>query len=187
MTDSQDIEKPLIEHLLELRSCLLRGLLAWLLVFIGLVYFANDIYSFVAQPLMVFLPEGSSMIATDVTATFFTPFKLTLFVAAVVTMPYWLFQLWRYIGPALYYNERRLAVPLLLSSVMLFYLGMAFAYLGGFAHWHSLFFVAVSPEGVTVMTDISSYLGFILKLFFAFGVAFEIPSGYHIVVVARSH
>lgn len=165
---------PLVQHLIELRDRLLRMILAVLLIFCGLFYFANDIYTFVAAPLQKFLPPNASMIATDVTSPFFTPFKLTLFTAVVVAIPYLLYQLWGFIAPALYKHEKRFAFPLLCSSVALFYGGMAFAYFIVFPLVFG-FFTSVGPEGVTVMTDISLYLNFVLKLFFAFGLAFQIP------------
>ncbi|MDN3637317.1 twin-arginine translocase subunit TatC [Simiduia curdlanivorans] len=165
---------PLVQHLIELRDRLLRMILAVLIIFCGLFYFANEIYTFVAAPLQKFLPPNASMIATDVTSPFFTPFKLTLFTSVVAAMPYLLFQLWGFIAPALYKHEKRFAFPLLCSSVTLFYGGMAFAYFIVFPLVFG-FFTSVGPEGVTVMTDISLYLNFVLKLFFAFGLAFQIP------------
>jgi len=165
---------PLVQHLIELRDRLLRMILAVLIIFCGLFYFANEIYSFVAAPLQKFLPPNASMIATDVTSPFFTPFKLTLFTSVVAAMPYLLFQMWGFIAPALYKHEKRFAFPLLCSSVTLFYGGMAFAYFIVFPLVFG-FFTSVGPEGVTVMTDISLYLNFVLKLFFAFGLAFQIP------------
>ncbi|UTA48542.1 twin-arginine translocase subunit TatC [Simiduia sp. 21SJ11W-1] len=165
---------PLVQHLIELRDRLLRMLLAVLVVFLSLFYFANDIYTFVAAPLEKFLPPNASMIATDVTSPFFTPFKLTLFAAVVVAIPYLLYQLWGFVAPALYKHEKRFALPLLCASVSLFYAGMAFAYYVVFPLVFG-FFTSVGPENVTVMTDISLYLNFVLKLFFAFGMAFQIP------------
>lgn len=165
---------PLVQHLIELRDRLLRMLLAVLVVFACLFYFANDIYAFVAAPLQKFLPAGASMIATDVTSPFFTPFKLTLFTSVVLAIPYLLYQIWAFIAPALYKHEKRYAAPLLVASVSLFYAGMAFAYFIVFPLVFG-FFTSVGPAGVTVMTDISLYLNFVLKLFFAFGMAFQIP------------
>lgn len=167
-------EQPLVQHLLELRSCLLKSLAAVLIVFIALFAFANDIYEFVAAPLQKFLPENSSMIATDVTSPFLTPFKLTLFTSLFIAMPFILYQIWSFIAPALYKKEKRLAIPLFLSSVVLFYLGVAFAYYVVFPLVFG-FFTSVGPQSVTIMTDISQYLTFVMKLFFAFGAAFEIP------------
>lgn len=171
---SDDVELPLVAHLIELRDRLLRAILAVLLVFLGLFYFANDIYTFVAQPLQKFLPDDAGMIATEVASPFLTPFKMTLFTSVLVALPFLLYQLWSFVAPALYRNEKRLIIPLLVSSVLLFYAGMAFAYFVVFPLVFG-FFTSVAPEGVTVMTDMGRYLDFVLKLFFAFGCAFEIP------------
>ncbi len=173
MSDS-DQKSPLVEHLLELRSRILRGLLAVLIVFIGLFNFANDIYAYISEPLRRFLPEGSTMIATEVASPFLTPFKLTLVLSIFIAVPILLYQAWAFIAPGLYKNEKRIAIPLLLSSILLFYAGIAFAYYIVFPLIFG-FFTSVGPENVTVMTDINSYLDFILKLFFAFGIAFEVP------------
>ncbi|QLE84067.1 MULTISPECIES: twin-arginine translocase subunit TatC [Shewanella] len=167
-------QQPLISHLLELRNRLLRAIGSVLLVFICLVYWANDIYHYMATPLMQALPETSSMIATDVAAPFFAPFKLTLVLAFFIAIPYVLYQIWSFIAPGLYKHEKRLMMPLLASSTLLFYLGIAFTYYIVFPVVFG-FFTSVAPEGVEVATDISSYLSFVLKLFFAFGLAFEIP------------
>ncbi|MGS0682748.1 twin-arginine translocase subunit TatC [Shewanella sp. 125m-7] len=167
-------QQPLISHLLELRTKLLKAIGSVLLVFICLVYWANDIYHYMATPLMQVLPESSSMIATDVAAPFFAPFKLTLVLSFFVAVPYVLYQVWSFVAPGLYKHEKRLVVPLLTSSTLLFYLGIAFAYYIVFPVVFG-FFASAAPEGVLVATDISSYLDFILKLFFAFGLAFEIP------------
>ncbi|ABZ78424.1 Sec-independent protein translocase, TatC subunit [Shewanella halifaxensis HAW-EB4] len=167
-------QQPLISHLLELRTKLLKAIGSVLLVFICLVYWANDIYHFMATPLMHALPESSSMIATDVAAPFFAPFKLTLVLSFFVAVPYVLYQVWSFVAPGLYKHEKRLVMPLLASSTFLFYLGIAFAYYIVFPVVFG-FFTSAAPEGVEVATDISSYLNFILKLFFAFGLAFEIP------------
>ncbi len=169
-----DKELPLVQHLIELRNRLLRIVVIVLVIFLGLFYFANDIYTLTAAPLQKFLPESTGMIATDVTSPFLAPFKLTLFVAVLLAAPFILHQIWAFIAPGLYKHEKQLAVPLLVSSVVLFYGGMAFAYFVVFPLIFG-FFTSVGPEGVSVMTDISSYLDFVLKLFFAFGVAFEIP------------
>ncbi|WP_028766635.1 twin-arginine translocase subunit TatC [Shewanella fidelis] len=167
-------QQPLISHLLELRTKLLRAIGSVLFVFICLVYWANDIYHYMATPLMQALPESSSMIATDVAAPFFAPFKLTLVLSFFVAIPYVLYQVWSFVAPGLYKHEKRLVMPLLASSTLLFYLGIAFAYYIVFPVVFG-FFTSVAPVGVEVATDISSYLSFILKLFFAFGLAFEIP------------
>ena len=169
-----DTEQPLIAHLAELRNRLLRCLACVFVVFVGLSFFANDIYSLVAGPLMAQLPEQSSMIATEVAAPFLAPFKLTFFVAVFIATPYLLYQAWAFVAPGLYQNERRLVLPLMSSSVLLFYLGCAFAFLVVFPLLFA-FLTSTAPVGVTVMTDISNYLNFILKMFFAFGIAFEVP------------
>ena len=170
------MSKPLtlFDHLIELRSRLLKSILAVLVIFCGLVYFAQDLYQFIAQPLLDVLPEGTQMIATEVASPFFAPFKLTLILSLFVAIPVILFQIWAFIAPGLYQNEKRLVAPLMFGSSILFYAGVAFAYFVVFPLAFS-FFTSVAPEGVTIATDISSYLDFILKIFFAFGVAFEIP------------
>ncbi|MFY0675736.1 MAG: twin-arginine translocase subunit TatC [Neptuniibacter sp.] len=170
----QDQEQPLISHLVELRKRLMHVVLIILALFLGLFYFANDLYTYLSAPLTALLPEGTSMIATDVTSPFFAPFKLTLVAAIFAAMPFILHQIWGFIAPGLYKHERRFAVPLLFSSILLFYAGVAFAYFVVFPLIFG-FFTSVGPENVAVMTDISSYLNFVLKLFFAFGVVFEIP------------
>jgi sec-independent protein translocase protein TatC len=167
-------EQPFLSHLVELRDRLLRMVVAILLVFLVLFPFANEIYTFMAEPIRAQLPEGSQMIATQVASPFLTPFKLALVVALFVAMPYVLYQFWAFVAPGLYTHEKRLAVPLLASSIVLFYLGMAFAYFVVFPLVFG-FFTAVTPDGVAQMPDIAFYLEFVLKLFFAFGVAFEIP------------
>lgn len=180
---SDDQEMTLVQHLVELRDRILRIVIIVLVIFLGLFYFANDIYSFVSAPLQKFLPENSSMIATEVASPFLTPFKLTFFVALFLSMPFVLYQVWSFISPALYQREKRLAIPILISSILLFYAGMAFAYFVVFPLIFG-FFTSVGPTDVTVMTDISSYLDFVLKLFFAFGLAFEIPIAAVILIVA---
>ena len=172
--DSVDQPLPLVTHLAELRDKLLRSLLAVLIVFIGLFPFANEIYAFVSRPLRALLPEGATMIATEVASPFLTPFKLTLVAAIFLAIPYILYQAWSFIAPGMYRHEKRLAIPLLVSSVLLFYLGAAFAYYVVFPLIFA-FFTSVGPEDITIMTDINRYLDFVLKLFFAFGLAFEIP------------
>lgn len=172
--ESTDQPLPLVAHLTELRDRLLRALLAILIIFIGLFPFANEIYTFVSEPLRALLPEGATMIATEVASPFLTPFKLTLFAAIFLAMPYVLYQLWSFIAPGMYRQEKKLAIPLLVSSVGLFYAGAAFAYFVVFPLIFA-FFTSVGPEDITIMTDINSYLDFVLKLFFAFGLAFEIP------------
>lgn len=174
MSQPNDQEQPLIAHLVELRQRLLYSVLAILVIFLCLFYFANDLYTWLSAPLTALLPEGTSMIATDVTSPFFAPFKLTLVFSAFLAMPFLLHQAWSFIAPGLYTHEKRLAIPLLLSSILLFYMGIAFAYFVVFPLIFG-FFTSVGPENIAVMTDISSYLNFVLKLFFAFGVVFEIP------------
>lgn len=171
---SETTQSGFISHLVELRDRVLRAMLSILFIFIALVYFANDIYAFVANPLVAKLPENTTMIATDVTAPFFAPFKLTLFVALFLAVPFILHQLWSFVAPGLYQHEKRMLMPILAASVLLFYAGIAFCYylvmpiiLG--------FFTSVGPDMMTLSPDISSYLDFTLKMFFAFGVAFEIP------------
>ncbi|MGB2130739.1 MAG: twin-arginine translocase subunit TatC [Marinobacterium sp.] len=174
MNEQMDQEQPLISHLVELRQRLLHSVLAVLVIFLGLFYFANDLYIWLSEPLTALLPEGTSMIATDVTSPFFAPFKLTLVASAFLAMPFFLHQAWSFISPGLYAHEKRLAVPLLISSIFLFYLGVAFAYFVVFPLLFG-FFTTAGPENIAMMTDISSYLNFVLKIFFAFGLAFEIP------------
>ena len=176
MSDEEHLDQPqpLVAHLTELRDRLLRALLAVLIVFIGLFPFANEIYAFVSEPLRAILPEGATMIATEVASPFLTPFKLTLVAAIFVAIPYVLYQVWSFIAPGMYRKEKRLAVPLLVSSVLLFYAGAAFAYFVVFPLIFA-FFTSVGPDDITIMTDINRYLDFVLKLFFAFGLAFEIP------------
>ena len=170
----QDQGQPLIEHLLELRTRILHAMASILVIFLPLFYFANEIYLYISEPLRSFLPEGATMIATEVASPFLTPFKLTLVLSIFIAMPYILHQLWSFIAPGLYSKERKIAMPLLTSSIVLFYTGIAFAFYVVFPLVFG-FFTSVAPEGVTVMTDINRYLDFVLKLFFAFGLAFEIP------------
>ncbi len=164
----------LISHLLELRDRLLRSVLAVIIIFIPFALIANDLYEFLAKPLMEQLPEGTSMIATEPHAPFFVPFKFAFAVSFAVAVPYLLYQMWAFIAPGLYRHEKRAVFPLLISSSVLFYLGIAFSYFVVFPLIFK-FFANSAPEGVAVMTDINSYLSFVLKLFFAFGVAFEVP------------
>ncbi len=172
--DDPGAEQPFISHLIELRDRLVRIALGIFLIFLALFPFANQIYVYVASPLMARLPEGSSMIATQVASPFLTPFKLALVAAVFLSMPFTLYQIWAFVAPGLYRHEKRLAVPLLVSSIVLFYLGMLFAYYVVFPLVFA-FMVGTTPAGVAMMTDISAYLDFVLALFFAFGVAFEIP------------
>lgn len=172
--DTTDQPLPLVVHLTELRDRLLRALLAVLLVFICLFPFANEIYTFVSEPLRELLPPGTTMIATEVASPFLTPFKLTLVASIFLAIPVVLYQAWSFIAPGMYRHEKRLAIPLLVSSTLLFYAGAAFAYYVVFPLIFA-FFTSIGPEDITIMTDINSYLDFVLKLFFAFGLAFEIP------------
>ena len=176
MSDNEqaEIEQPFISHLLELRDRLLRMVLAVLVFFVAMFPFANDIYVFIAEPLMAHLPEGTSMIATQVASPFLTPFKMSLVGSLFLAMPYILYQFWGFVAPGLYHHEKRLAVPLMASSIVLFYLGMIFAYYVVFPLVFA-FLTGTAPEGVAVMTDIAAYLDFVLTLFFAFGLAFEVP------------
>tara|TARA_B100000749_G_C18365367_1_gene439334 strand:+ start:242 stop:958 length:717 start_codon:yes stop_codon:yes gene_type:complete len=167
-------EQPLIKHLFELRTTALRCIISIVLITIILLPFANQIYSFIATPLIAKLPEGSSMIATEVASPFFAPFKLTLFCGIFFSIPYILYQTWSFIAPGLYINERKLILPLLISSSLLFYLGIFFAYYAVFPILFA-FLTTTAPSNITIMTDINHYLDFILKLFFAFGISFEIP------------
>lgn len=169
-----DPGQPLVEHLLELRTRILHSVAAVLVIFFPLFYFANEIYAFVSEPLRVYLPEGTTMIATEVASPFLTPFKLSLVLAIFLAIPFILHQLWAFIAPGLYNSEKRVALPLLTSSIILFYTGIAFAFYVVFPLVFA-FFTSVAPEGVAIMTDINRYLDFVLKLFFAFGIAFEIP------------
>ncbi|RXX78352.1 Sec-independent protein translocase subunit TatC [Klebsiella pneumoniae] len=158
-----DDTQPLISHLIELRKRLLNSIIAILVIFLALVYFANDIYQLVSAPLISKMPVGATMIATDVASPFFTPIKLTFMVSVILSVPIILYQVWAFVAPALYKHERRLVVPLLVSSTLLFYIGM----FGFLTH--------AAPEGVLVSTDIRSYLDFVMALFMAFGVSFEVP------------
>ncbi|MEE4330358.1 MAG: twin-arginine translocase subunit TatC [Wenzhouxiangella sp.] len=167
-------ELTLIEHLIELRSRIIKALLAVTLTVICLAPFARQLYAIFSEPLVRQLPEGSSMIAIDVTSPFFAPFKLVMLLGLLLAMPVVLYQLWAFVAPGLYRHEQRLARPLLAASVALFYGGCAFAYFVVFPVIFA-FFTAMAPEGVAVMTDINRYLDFVLTLFVAFGVAFQVP------------
>lgn len=173
--DNEQLDQmPIMQHLIVLRKYLFKIVTVTLFLFFCLLPFRNINYQLMSEPLRQQLPVSSTMIATDVTATFMAPFKLNLFVALMLAMPFIIYQLWSFVRPALYEKERNLAVPLLLGSIILFYLGIAFAYfitLPAILH----FFISVSPESVAPMTDINSYLSFCLKLFFVFGLTFEIP------------
>jgi len=168
------LNKSLIEHLLELRNRLMKSMLAVLIVFLSLVYFSNHIYEIISEPLVKKLPEGATMIATDVASPLLTPLKLTLVVSFFIAIPAVLYQLWAFVAPGLYKHERKLVLPLLISSSCLFYAGIAFAYFV-VAPIVFGFFSAISLGGVEYATDITSYLDFVLSLFIAFGIAFEVP------------
>ncbi len=167
-------EASLLSHLVELRNRILRAGLTVLILFICLFPFSEELFTLVARPLIDQMPEGTSMIATQVASPFLIPFKTTLWVALFAAMPVVIYQVWAFVAPGLYKNEKRFAFPLVISSIMLFYCGVAFAYLVVFPLIFK-FFNAVAPEGVAVMTDISHYLDFVLLIFFAFGLAFEVP------------
>ncbi|RYY03750.1 MAG: twin-arginine translocase subunit TatC [Gammaproteobacteria bacterium] len=176
MTSAEnDKELPLVQHLIELRTRLLwtAGVIA-VLFFVLYGFFSNDIYAIVSAPLMKLLPANSSMIATDITSPLLTPMRLTFFVAMVLAIPYILYQIWAFVAPGLYKREKRIALPILVSSVLLFYIGMAFAY---FLIFPLIFKITTQSGlvGVTAMTDITKYLDFVLHMFFAFGLIFEIP------------
>ena len=167
-------EGTLISHLLELRDRLLRAFIAVIVVFVPLAFYANEVFTVVAQPLIAQLPEGSSMIATSVISPFMTPFKLAFFVALFTAMPFVLYQVWAFVAPGLYRREKRFALPLLVSSILLFYAGVVFAYFVVFPVMFD-FFATTTPAGVRMMTDINSYMDFVLTMFLCFGLAFEVP------------
>lgn len=180
--DGEPREQTLIEHLLELRDRVLRTVLVVLLLFLVLLPFANDIYHAMAKPLLDVMPKGTTMIATQVASTFLAPMKLTAWLSLFITIPYVLYQAWGFVAPGLYNHEKRLALPIIVSSVLLFYAGMAFAYFVVFPLVFG-FFTTTAPEGVQVMTDIDAYLSFVLMLFLAFGIAFETPVVVTLLVV----
>ena len=165
---------PFISHLIELRTRLLKIVVFVIAVFLALSAYANEIYSFLAGPLMKHMPQNSTMIAIDVASPFFTPFKLALVVAVFISVPVILYQFWAFVAPGLYKRERRMVFPLLIASTFLFYLGVVFAYFVVFPLIFG-FLTAAAPTGVAIMTDITKYLDFVLTLFFAFGICFEVP------------
>jgi sec-independent protein translocase protein TatC len=167
-------EGTLMSHLLELRDRLMKAMLALLVMFIPCAIFANELFTLIAEPLLAKLPEGTTLIATSVVSPFMTPFKLAFYVALFAAMPVVLYQIWAFVAPGLYKREKRFAVPLLVSSVFLFYSGVLFAYYVVFPVMFS-YLVGTAPSGVSYMPDIAAYLDFILTMFFAFGVAFEVP------------
>ena len=166
--------QPLMTHLVEFRNRVLRSVLAVLIIFAGLFSFSNEIYLYISEPIRAFLPANTSMIATEVASPFLTPFKLTLVLSVFASMPFILYQTWAFLAPGLYKREKKIVLPLFFSSVFLFYAGMAFAYYVVFPLVF-MFFTSIAPDGISVMPDIRSYLDFVLKLFFAFGLSFEIP------------
>jgi sec-independent protein translocase protein TatC len=177
-------EGTLISHLLELRDRILRAFLAVILCFLPLAFFANDVFTFVAQPLIAQLPAESSLIATSVVSPFMTPFKLAFFAGLFIAMPYVLYQAWAFVAPGLYRHEKRFAVPLLLSSIVLFYVGIVFAYFVVFPVMFE-FFSNTTPTGVRMMTDIALYMDFVLTMFLCFGLAFEVPVIVVLLVLTR--
>ncbi len=182
-TPNTQSQAPLVAHLIELRNRLLKSVLVILLCFLALYAIANELYLVVSEPLRALLPEGSSLIATEVASPFLAPLKLTFFIAVLISIPFTLYQAWAFIAPALYKNEKKLAIPLLISSIFLFYGGVIFAYYVVLPLVFG-FFTSVGPGEVTVMTDINNYLNFVLKLFFAFGVTFEIPIATYLLIKA---
>ena len=177
----EDKEKSFVEHLVELRSRIFKALASVFILLLILMPFSDLLYLYLAQPMLASLPDNSQMIATQVASPFLAPFKLTLFVAFFIAVPYVFYQVWAFIAPGLYKDERRLVLPLMISTSLLFYAGVSFAYFAVFPLVFA-FFTAIAPEGVAVMTDISQYLDFVLKLFFAFGLAFEVPVATYLVV-----
>lgn len=171
----------LIAHLVELRSRLLNSSLAWLLVFICLFPWATELYALLAQPMLAKLPQGGQMIATDVTTPFFVPLKVAMMAAFVIALPFILYQIWRFVAPGLYEHEKKLVLPLVVVSTLLFFCGMTFAYFAVFPVVFG-FVTAAAPAGVAVMTDIDKYLSFVLGMFLAFGITFEVPVAVVILV-----
>ena len=182
VVDPDSVDSTLIGHLIELRARLIRGVAGLLLVFLGLLPFANKVYGWFAQPLLDKLPKGGQLIAVEVASPFFAPLKLALFVAVVVTMPWLLYQAWSFVAPGLYKREKKLALPLLVSAVLLFYAGCAFAFYVVLPSVFS-FLTAITPEGVAMMTDINAYLNFVLVIFLAFGISFQLPVALVILVL----
>lgn len=170
----QLVEGTLISHLIELRQRLLKSVVAIGIAFVPCAIYANELFTIVAMPLLKKMPQGASMIATSLVAPFMAPFKLALFVALFAAMPYVLYQAWAFVAPGLYKREKRFAIPLVVSSIVLFYAGVAFAYFVVFPLMFA-FLTTTAPTGVQVMTDMANYLDFVLLLFFAFGIAFEVP------------
>ena len=176
MAEPDAVQETFISHLIELRLRLVRSIVAVLAIFLCVAYWTKPIYSFLAKPLLAVLPVGASMIATDVTTTFFVPVKVSMLVAFMIALPYVLYQMWAFVAPGLYQHEKRLVVPLLFSSTVLFFVGMAFAYFIVFPMAFK-FFADFTPVGVTMATDIDKYFNFVLTMFVVFGIAFEVARG----------
>lgn len=177
-----DTKETLVAHLIELRNRVTHVLIAMLVVFIGLFPWAADLYALIAQPLLAKLPQGTQMIATEVTTPFFVPVKVAMMAAFLISLPYTLLQIWKFVAPGLYANEKRFLLPMIVASVVLFIAGMAFAYFAVFPAVFG-FVIASAPEGVAVMTDIDKYLSFVLGMFLAFGVSFQVP----VIVIVLAH
>jgi sec-independent protein translocase protein TatC len=175
-------EGTLISHLLELRDRLIRSLIVVGIAFVPCMYYSNNLFTFIAQPLLEKLPKGATLIATSVVSPFGVPFKLAFFAALLISMPYILYQLWAFVAPGLYKHEKRFAIPLIASSIVLFYVGIGFAYEFVFPAMFA-FFATTTPKGVAMMTDITSYLDFVLTMFLAFGIAFEVPIAVVLLVI----
>ncbi len=171
----------IISHLLELRKRLLNSFIAVVVVFLCLVYWTSDLYTLLAQPLLSKLPQGGQMIATDITTPFFVPLKVTMMASFLVALPYILYQIWRFVAPGLYAHEKKFVVPLIFASTLLFFCGMSFAYFVVFPAVFK-FVIASTPQGVAVMTDIDKYLSFVLGMFMAFGITFQVPVAVVILV-----
>jgi sec-independent protein translocase protein TatC len=167
-------EGTLISHLLELRTRLMRAFAAVLIVLVPCAIYSNTLFEYIERPLQLQLPKGSSLIATSITATFTTPFKLSFIIALIIAMPYVLYEIWAFVAPGLYKREKRFALPLLVSSIILFYCGVAFAYFVVFPIMFK-FFISTTPKGVLMMTDITQYMDFVLVMALSFGAAFEVP------------
>jgi sec-independent protein translocase protein TatC len=181
--DMSETQETFISHLVELRDRLIRALVAILMVFVPLAFFSRELYALLAAPLLATLPAGGQMIATDVVGVFLVPMKVALMVAFLIALPYVIFQAWSFVAPGLYVHEKKLALPLVAVSVLLFFCGMAFAYFAFFPMVFG-FMAAVAPEGVAWMTDIEKYLSFVMTMFLAFGVTFEVPI--IVIVLARA-
>ncbi len=184
MSDPPDKQEGFISHLIELRDRLLKSVVAVVIVFIALFPWANDLYTLLAQPLIQKLPQGSQMIATGVVSTFFIPVKVAMMTAFLIALPFVLYQMWAFVAPGLYQHERKLGVPLLFASVMLFFVGMSFAYFLVFPVVFG-FLAGATPEGVTFAPDIGAYLDFVMTLFIAFGVTFEVPVVVILLVISN--